>query len=33
VVKLFREQLGYVYLGDWTERERSANIEPELLRG
>jgi len=32
VVKLFREQLGYAYLGDWTDREGNANIEPELLR-
>ena len=33
VVKLFREQLGYAYLGDWTDREGNANIEQELLRG
>ena len=33
VVKLFREQLGYDYLDDWTDREGNANIEPELLRG
>ena len=33
VVKLFREQLGYDYLGDWTEREGNRNIEEELLRG
>ena len=33
VVKLFRERLGYAYLGDWTDREGNANIEPELLRG
>jgi hypothetical protein len=32
VVKLFRERLGYAYLGDWTDREGNANIEPELLR-
>ena len=32
VVKLFREQLGYDYLGDWTEREGNRNIEEELLR-
>jgi type I restriction enzyme R subunit len=31
VVKLFREQLGYTYLGDWHERE-NRNVEPELLR-
>ena len=32
VVKLFREQLGYDYLGDWTEREDNRNIEEDLLR-
>ena len=29
VVKLFREQLGYDYLGDWTDRESNRNIEEE----
>jgi type I restriction enzyme R subunit len=32
VVRLFREQLGYDYLGDWTEREGNRNIEEDLLR-
>ena len=32
VVKLFREQLGYDYLGNWIDREGNANIEPGLLR-
>jgi len=32
VVKLFREQLGYDYLGDWIDRENNRNVEPELLR-
>jgi len=32
VVKLFREQLGYEYLGDWTDRDGNRNIEEELLR-
>ncbi|OGT34155.1 MAG: restriction endonuclease subunit R [Gammaproteobacteria bacterium RBG_16_51_14] len=32
VVNLFREQLGYDYLGDWTDREGNRNIEEELLR-
>jgi type I restriction enzyme R subunit len=31
VVKLFRETLGYDYLGDWIDREGNRNIEPELL--
>jgi type I restriction enzyme R subunit len=32
VVKLFRETLGYDYLGNWEERQGNRNIEPELLR-
>jgi type I restriction enzyme R subunit len=32
VVKLFRETLGYAYLGNWEEREGNRNLEPELLR-
>lgn len=32
VVKLFREQLHYDYLGDWTEREGNRNMEEDLLR-
>ena len=32
VVKLFRETLGYAYLGNWEERENNRNIEPDLLR-
>lgn len=32
VVKLFREQLGYDYLGDWTDRVGNRNIEPDYLR-
>jgi type I restriction enzyme R subunit len=32
VVKLFHEQLGYDYLGDWTDREGNRNIEEALLR-
>ena len=26
VVKLFREQLGYAYLGDWTEWETKTSV-------
>jgi len=32
VVKLFRDTLGYDYLGDWTDREDNRNIESDLLR-
>ncbi|MGD0886144.1 MAG: HsdR family type I site-specific deoxyribonuclease [Thermodesulfovibrionales bacterium] len=32
VVKLFREQLDYAYLGDWSEREGNRNIEEDLQR-
>ena len=31
IVTLFREQLGYDYLGDWTDREGNRNIEEKLL--
>jgi type I restriction enzyme R subunit len=31
VVKLFRETLGYDYLGNWIDRDGNRNIEPELL--
>jgi len=27
VVKLFRDTLGYDYLGDWTDREGNRNID------
>ena len=32
VVKLFHEQLGYEYLGNWIDREDNRNIEEGLLR-
>jgi type I restriction enzyme R subunit len=32
VVKLFRDQLGYEYLGNWEGREGNRNIETEILR-
>src|SRR3989441_4253897 len=32
VVALFRDRLGYDYLGNWEEREGNANIEEEYLR-
>src|ERR1700732_530980 len=32
VVALFRDKLGYTYLGDWEERIGNRNIEVDLLR-
>lgn len=32
IVKLFQEQLGYDYLGDWEEREDNSNVEEAPLR-
>jgi len=31
VIALFRDELGYRYLGDWSEREGNSNIEEDLL--
>ena len=31
VVRLFRDELGYTYLGNWEERENNSNIEEKLL--
>jgi type I restriction enzyme R subunit len=31
VIALFRDELGYRYLGDWTDRDANSNIEEELL--
>ncbi len=31
VVKLFQDELGYKYLGNWEERENNSNIEEKLL--
>jgi len=31
VIALFRDELGYRYLGDWTERDGNSNIEEESL--
>lgn len=32
IVKLFRDELGYKYLGNWEERTNNSNIEEDLLR-
>src|SRR5436309_6938858 len=32
IVALFRDRLGYEYLGNWEEREGNNNIEEEYLR-
>jgi len=32
VVKLFRETLGYDYLGNWEYRQGNSNVEEDLLR-
>lgn len=32
VVKLFQEELGYTYLGNWEDREGNSNIEEALLK-
>ena len=31
VIGLFRDELGYRYLGDWTARDGNSNIEEKLL--
>jgi type I restriction enzyme, R subunit len=31
VIALFREELGYRYLGDWTDRVVNSNIDEGLL--
>jgi type I restriction enzyme R subunit len=31
VIKLFRDELGYRYLGDWSDRDDNSNIETHLL--
>lgn len=31
VISLFRDRLGYDYLGNWIDREGNTNIEPDLL--
>ena len=31
VIALFRDELGYRYLGDWSDRSGNSNIEDDLL--
>ena len=31
VIKLFRDELGYRYLGDWSDHENNSNVEEKLL--
>ena len=31
VIKLFKEELKYRYLGNWEEREGNANVEEQIL--
>jgi type I restriction enzyme R subunit len=31
VISLFKETLGYTYLGDWTERSDNRNVDPDIL--
>ena len=31
VIALFRDELGYRYLGDWSDRPSNSNIEEDLL--
>ncbi len=32
IINLFKDKLGYEYLGDWQDRENNSNIEEEILR-
>jgi type I restriction enzyme R subunit len=32
VINLFKEELGYAYLGDWQDRENNSNIEESLMQ-
>src|SRR5690606_21493626 len=32
IIKLFTEELGYSYYGNWEKREHNSNVEQELLK-
>lgn len=32
VINLFKDELGYTYLGDWQDRENNSNIEEDLVK-
>ena len=32
VIALFREELGYRYIGDWTDRPDNSNIEEGMMQ-
>jgi type I restriction enzyme R subunit len=33
IIALFRDELGYRYAGDWSDRPGNSNIEEELFKG
>lgn len=32
IIKLFKEEMGYVYYGNWEHREHNSNVEQEILK-
>lgn len=32
IIKLFTEELGYSYYGNWEKREHNSNVEQEILK-
>jgi len=32
VIKIFTDELGYDYIGNWEERENNSNVEEDSLR-
>jgi len=33
IIALFHDELGYTYLGDWSDREGNSNLKDGLLTG